>query len=85
METHAQAQLPLTQPDICTALELRPICSREGHGFMQLRPIVRQTYEQKFCGVWYDCGKPYCHASVLYPSAGLKAQWAAMGHGDKLL
>ena len=40
------------------------------------RPIERQTYEQRFCGVWYDC--PQCSRSVLYPSAELLAQVTEM-------
>jgi hypothetical protein len=35
--------------------DLRPACSRPGHGFMTLRPFDRQTYEQLWTGPWYDC------------------------------
>lgn len=39
------------------------------HGQMLLRPKEHQTYEQAWCGTWYDCGK--CCNSVLYPSKEL--------------
>jgi hypothetical protein len=47
-----------------------PFCpySRD-HGRTELRPLARQTPEQKFCGTWYDC--PKCHSSVLFPSKEL--------------
>jgi hypothetical protein len=35
---------------------------------MQLRPLARQTYEQQWCGVWYDCTAPQCRSSVLLAS-----------------
>lgn len=35
--------------------DLRPACSRSGHGFMALRPLDVQTYEQLWTGPWYDC------------------------------
>lgn len=47
-----------------------PKCpSSPEHGEMILRPLQHQTYEQKFCGVWYDC--PQCSSSVLFPSKDL--------------
>ena len=49
-----------------------PKCSVEGHGQMELRDMTRATYEQKFCGTWYDCTYPGCNNSVLYPSKELK-------------
>jgi len=58
----------------------RPTCgSNAEHGYMTLRPLLHQSREQKFCGVWYDCGKEGCRASVLFPSQGLRSQWAEMG------
>ena len=39
------------------------------HGQMMLRPLKHQTYEQKWCGVWYDC--PECANSTLFPSPEL--------------
>ncbi len=54
----------------CTALALRPACKR--HGATELRPLLRQTPEQRFCGVWYDCTR--CGSSVLYPSKELEAE-----------
>lgn len=46
------------------------------HGQMVLRPIERQTYEQKFCGTWYDCQK--CGKSTCYPSKELLQQLKEM-------
>ena len=47
------------------------------HGIqMVLRPLVHQTYEQKFCGAWYDC--PACTQSALFESPELRAQLAEM-------
>jgi hypothetical protein len=45
---------------------------------MLLRPLERQTYEQRFCGVWYDCPDPDCRRTVFYPSDALQAQHAEM-------
>ncbi len=39
------------------------------------RPPTHQTYEQKYCGKWYDC--PRCHHSVLEMSPALMAVYAA--------
>lgn len=62
----------------------RPTCP-QGHGPMQLRdgwkpgqPGNGHTYEQQFCGIWYDCTVPGCHASTLLESPGLLAQLAQM-------
>ena len=30
-------------------------CRREEHGELVPRPLERQTYEQLFCGLWWDC------------------------------
>lgn len=58
-----------------TALMTIPTCPADpSHGQMILRPIERQTPEQKFCGTWYDC--PRCHSSVLLRSPELAAQLA---------
>ncbi len=51
-----------------------PKCSVEGHGQMELRDVTHATYEQKFCGTWYDCMYPGCTNSVLYPSRELRKQ-----------
>jgi hypothetical protein len=58
-----------------------PECSH-GHGPMVLREISesRQTYEQMFCGVWYDCRDPQCSSSVLYRSRDLAHQLAEPWH-----
>lgn len=47
------------------ALAERPTCTAHG-GYMQLRPLSRQTREQRWCGVWYDYSEPRCWSSVLY-------------------
>lgn len=46
-----------------------PHCKKPGHGQMVLRPLNKQTKEQQWCGVWYDCSHHDCYCSVLYPSA----------------
>ena len=47
-----------------------PTCPKGSeHGEMILRTLQYQTYEQKFCGVWYDC--PRCSCSILFPSKDL--------------
>lgn len=63
-----------------------PECSH-GHGPMVLREIseARQTYEQMFCGLWYDCRDArltygsYC-GSVLYKSRDLAHQLGEPWH-----
>lgn len=60
-----------------TALAERPTCTTHG-GYMVLRPLSRQTREQRWCGVWYDCPEPRCWSSVLYQSPELAAQNAEM-------
>jgi len=48
-----------------------PICpTSASHGEMILRQQLGQTYEQKFCGTWYDC--PKCSSSVLFQSKELQ-------------
>lgn len=49
-----------------------PRCKISGHGEMQLRPVEKQTDEQKYCGVWYDCVYPGCRCSTLIPSQNIK-------------
>jgi hypothetical protein len=50
-----------------------PMCpsGKEGHGRMHLRPPHRQSKEQLWCGVWYDCDK--CTSSTCYQSQELRA------------
>lgn len=48
-----------------------PQCPEPGHGEMKLRSLDKQTYEQKYCGVWYDCQYPGCNNSVLFMSKEL--------------
>ena len=57
-----------------------PLPSCPDHGPMTLRPHGRQTYEQKWCGTWYDC--PQCHNHFLFPSSALTAQLAANMKGE---
>lgn len=58
-----------------TALMVLPACPADpAHGQMVLRPVDRQTPEQKFCGTWYDCVR--CHSSTLFRSPELDAQLA---------
>lgn len=62
-----------------TALMRLPRC--KDHGEMALRPISRQSPEQKFCGVWYDC--PQCQCCVLFTSAELQRQLAEQAKGAR--
>lgn len=50
-----------------------PMCDQ--HGEMEVRPTIRQTAEQRFCGTWYDCHR--CGGSVLFTSPELQAQLAS--------
>ena len=60
-----------------TAIVRMPDCPSEPtHGQMRLRPLDRQTYEQRWCGVWYDCER--CHSSILLESVELKAHLAQL-------
>jgi hypothetical protein len=54
------------------------VCPQQAdHGPMVVRPIERQTPEQRWCGTWHDCSDPRCHASTLDPSEELNASLAA--------
>lgn len=53
-----------------------PKCDKPGHGYMVLRPKERQTPEQLWCGVWYDCQK--CTGGTLFPSRELLEQNARL-------
>ena len=46
-----------------------PQCPTPDHGHMAIRPTQRQTPEQLWCGVWYDCER--CSNSVLFSSREL--------------
>lgn len=76
----------MTDTRTITALEPLPQCS--AHGTMALRPLDRQTAEQRWCGVWYDCGAHRCWSSALLPSPELRAQLAEqaarLAQGDLL-
>lgn len=56
----------------------RPKCDK--HGYMELRPAHRQTPEQEFCGVWYDC--LHCGNGVLLQSPELINQINQMSPND---
>jgi hypothetical protein len=56
-----------------------PRCPTHPEFQMALRPDARQTYEQKFCGVWYDCLA--CSQSVLFKSKELEAHLAGFAAG----
>lgn len=45
---------------------------------MAQRPLHRQSAEQRFCGAWWDCQEYGCGCSILFHSAALEAQLAAM-------
>lgn len=47
-----------------------------GHGPMQPRPLAPQTYEQLYCGLWWDC-KSGCASSGARTSRDL-----AYDHGE---
>jgi hypothetical protein len=66
-----------------TEIALRPECPA-GHGFMTLRPAAVQTYEQKWCGTWYDCDSamPKCRNAALLPSPELDASLARQALGQ---
>jgi hypothetical protein len=70
MATMRAADLASSPPAASGLPAERPRC--EAHGPKTLRPLGRQTYEQAFCGVWYDCEQ--CGASSLYPSRDLQHQ-----------
>lgn len=56
-------------PRSAALMEL-PKCPVHGSS-MHYRPA--RSYEQRFCGAWYDCDTPGCHCSVLIPSVELSA------------
>lgn len=64
----------MTRPTEAQTLPMElPRCpSDDSHGYLELRPLSRQTPEQQWCGVWYDCLR--CKSSVLFQSAQLQAQ-----------
>ena len=58
-----------------------PECSH-GHGPLTLRRLEGQTYEQMFCGIWYDCtaeGIGHC-MGMLYKSRDLAHQLGEPWH-----
>ncbi|MBD3183362.1 hypothetical protein GF312_13780 [Candidatus Poribacteria bacterium] len=56
-----------------------------GHGkTMEVRPLEKQTYEQKFCGTWFDCTVPGCICSVLFESKELLDHLSNQGVRGKM-
>ena len=55
-------------------------CPAEGHGRRVPRPLEQQTYEQMFCGAWFDCTMPGCYNSQLFKSADLAHQLGEPWH-----
>ena len=68
-QTTIAEMVPARQAEM--AARPAPECGTSGHGPMEPRDLTAQTYEQTWCGVWYDCPQPYCRSSVLYPSREL--------------
>ena len=56
--------------------QLRVYSCPHGHGPQQPRPLGQQTYEQLYCGLWWDC-KNGCTSSALVQSRDL-----AYDHGE---
>lgn len=50
---------------------------------MELRPLLQQTYEQQWCGTWYDCSEPHCKCSVLFPSKKIEDMHKKQKNRDK--
>ena len=54
-----------------------------GHGPMQARPLDQQTYEQLFCGLWWDC-RNGCTSTWCANSRGIAYQnGEPYRHGDR--
>lgn len=69
----AADMIPARQATLA-ALEGQEFPCPNGHGPMQPRPLGQQTYEQLFCGLWWDCdGGDYrkCASSTSVPSREL--------------
>ena len=68
--------IPVREAEI-RARDAKPRCHIKGHGVMQPRDLKTQTYEQMWCGVWYDCqafsGMHRCSSSATYSSRELAA------------
>jgi len=72
--------IPVREAEI-KARDAKPRCHVKGHGIMQPRPLAGQSYEEMWCGVWYDCtgyvGMHRCGSSASYSSRELAA-----AHGE---
>jgi hypothetical protein len=66
------AMIPVRQAEI-EARGAQPCSTDPGHGAVIPRPLESQSYEQMFCGVWYDCGDEGCTGNVHYLSRELAA------------
>ena len=64
--------MPARQAEI--AARPVPECTTPGHGPMEPRDLTAQTYEQMWCGIWYDCQHPRCRSSVLIRNPELRDQ-----------
>ena len=68
--------IPVREAEI-KARDAKPRCHIQGHGVMKPRDLKTQTYEQLWCGVWYDCqafsGMHRCGSSATYSSRELAA------------
>ena len=64
--------IPVREAEI-TAREA-PVCGKgKRHGKMAPRPLAKQTYEQMFCGVGYECAREECSGNAHYLSRELAA------------
>jgi hypothetical protein len=78
-KTQGRREAPLREIESSlsdTEKELLRVCRTHPDQRLIVRPLERQTPEQRWCGTWYDC--PVCHYSVLVLSAELQAQYDAL-------
>jgi hypothetical protein len=73
-ETRIAEMIPARKAELETLPADAPTCPSEGHGRMMPRSLTTQTYEQMFCGVWFDCTQPRCRNSRLSVSPELAHQ-----------
>jgi hypothetical protein len=71
--------LPVREAEIAAHAHEEHTCPE--HGPMPPRPLAQQTYEQLWCGVWYDCaafrGNQQCGSTQVIHSRDL-----AYEHGE---
>lgn len=68
----AAEMIPVRRAEVEAHAHEVPSC--EVHGPMEPRRLEGQTYEQLFCGVWYDCKDPRCGSSAIFASRDLAYQ-----------